>query len=234
MRRINVNVTEESGIYKIICIANNKFYIGSTINIRSRFLRHMAALRKNKHVNNHMQLAFNKYGEENFTVIVLELCPKELLHKQEDFWINQTNCLDKSIGFNKRDKASGGTTISGEEHYLYGKHMSDETKAKLSASTAGENHPMFGKKVSQEAKDKRRATMIKKGWKPKIINPNARSEAKLGSNNPHSKLNEEKVREIKLKLKNGIKPSILADEYCISRANVSDIKHNRTWSHVNV
>ena len=42
----------------------------------------------------------------------------------------------------------------GENHPMYGKHLSEETKKKLSESQKGENSPMYGKHLSEETKKK--------------------------------------------------------------------------------
>jgi len=130
-------MTKRSGIYKIVCLTNGKIYVGSSKDIDFRWRRHRMFLRNNNHVNSHLQAAWNKYGKSSFTLEVIELCDVSDLIKKEDFWIDETKCLDKSIGFNKRDGASGGTTISGEDHYLYGKSLSEDVKAKISASRVG-------------------------------------------------------------------------------------------------
>ena len=54
------------GIYKIICLPNNREYIGSTNNWHARRLVHISQLRKGKHHNQHLQRAWNKYGKEAF------------------------------------------------------------------------------------------------------------------------------------------------------------------------
>lgn len=43
----------------------------------------------------------------------------------------------------------------GENHPMYGKHHSEKTRKKQSASKLGENHPMWGKHQSEECKRKR-------------------------------------------------------------------------------
>lgn len=237
MRKKEINTTTASGVYKITCNINRKIYIGSSTNIRKRYLRHMSELRKNEHPNKHLQSSFNKYGETNFIIEILELCSKDNLHTREDYWIKETNCLNKDIGFNKRDKACGGTTVSGNEHYLFGKHLSDETKSKISSSRkgkrAGKNHPLFGKKIPQEQIDRTLKTKKERGL-IKLKVKKSRKESKLGSKNPSAKLNEEIVTEIKIKIKNGAKTSELSKEFNISKQTISDIKHNRCWSHINV
>ena len=47
------------GIYKIII--NNKVYIGSSFNIQRRLIQHKSNLKNNKHDNQHLQNAYNKY-----------------------------------------------------------------------------------------------------------------------------------------------------------------------------
>lgn len=59
-------------IYKITNILDGKFYIGSTSNYKQRKSQHFTELRSNKHANPRLQNAFNKYGEENFIIEVLE------------------------------------------------------------------------------------------------------------------------------------------------------------------
>jgi group I intron endonuclease len=60
------------GIYKIINVINNKFYVGSAVNLKRRKTRHFSELRKNKHNNRHLQAAWNKYGEQAFVFVVVE------------------------------------------------------------------------------------------------------------------------------------------------------------------
>jgi group I intron endonuclease len=54
------------GIYRIINKTNNKIYIGSSVNILSRFSKHKSLLKHNKHDNDYLQNSYNKYGLENF------------------------------------------------------------------------------------------------------------------------------------------------------------------------
>ena len=60
-----------SGIYSIVNKTNNKFYIGSAVDIRERIYIHFGKLRKNQHHSSYLQSAYNKYGESNFDVKIL-------------------------------------------------------------------------------------------------------------------------------------------------------------------
>lgn len=53
-----------------------------------------------------------------------------------------------------------------------------------------------------------------------------------GSRNGMSKLTEDKVRQIKRKIRMGARLSQLAIEFNISRENLTGIRRGRTWSHV--
>jgi len=79
---------KKSGIYKITNIVNNKFYIGSAVNIERRFKLHSYMLRYNKHYNKKLQNSFNKYGKDNFKIEVVSICPPEYCTKLEQWFIN--------------------------------------------------------------------------------------------------------------------------------------------------
>ena len=60
-------------IYKIWNICNNKCYIGSAVDIRSRFDTHKWHFKKNTQPNLHLRSAYNKYGENCFKFLILEV-----------------------------------------------------------------------------------------------------------------------------------------------------------------
>lgn len=112
-----------SGIYKITCIKNNVVYIGQSKDIADRWSDHKKELRGQYHKNNHLQRAWNKYGEDCFEFKILEECDLECLDKKEIFWIEELDTFKN--GFNQ----SGGGN--------FGRVVSDETKIKLSESHKG-------------------------------------------------------------------------------------------------
>ena len=64
---------DKKGIYKILNLVTNDFYIGSTsISFMRRFTQHRSDLRKGKHRNIHLQRAYNRDGEDNFEYQILE------------------------------------------------------------------------------------------------------------------------------------------------------------------
>lgn len=89
------------GIYRIKCLANGKFYIGSSSNLNKRRQDHFSGLRRKNHFNVYLQRTFDKHGEENFIWEILELVEDiNILKTREQYWINYYNSFDKEIGFN--------------------------------------------------------------------------------------------------------------------------------------
>ncbi len=92
----------ESGIYKINNLINGKFYIGSTVNFYNRYRVHVSTLQNKKHDNSYLQRSINKYGLNNFTFSVVELCEADQLERIEAAWLSKSfgsNCynLNKSV-----------------------------------------------------------------------------------------------------------------------------------------
>lgn len=77
-----------SGIYAIVNKVNNNFYIGSATNIFKRKWTHESSLRADKHHSKYLQNAFNKYGEGNFSFVILAKCPVEYLLKLEQWFLD--------------------------------------------------------------------------------------------------------------------------------------------------
>lgn len=76
-------------------------YIGSSKNLSRRFSRHKCALRRNEHPNEHLQRAWNKYGEEMFSFAVVEYCSTSTLIDREYDWVMSCNTLNPKHGYNK-------------------------------------------------------------------------------------------------------------------------------------
>ena len=94
------------GIYKIVNTNNNKVYIGKCENFQTRMYKHLNLLKKNKHFNNYLQNAFNKYGEHNFKFLLIDEC--EDLDIKEIHYINLYNSLNKKYGYNLQSGGTGG------------------------------------------------------------------------------------------------------------------------------
>lgn len=147
-----------SGIYLIKNIINNKVYVGQAVNILKRIRKHIDSLTNNKHINKHLQRSFNKYGIENFEYSVVCSVPVEQLNLAEKSAIYMFTSTNPLFGFNKTTGGEGG--IPTEEirkkisEATTGKPKSEEHKKKLSKALTGEKSPMFGKHLSEETRKK--------------------------------------------------------------------------------
>lgn len=187
-------------IYQITNKINGKIYVGKTKQkLDTRMTQHKY---DSKNGSPGLGAAIAKYGWENFTVEVIEVCPVKQLNEREKFWIaalnskapngyNLTDGGDGLVGCTQetRDKmslakkgkkrkphssetrAKMSAKAKGRPSSNKGKHLSEETRAKLSvsntgkkhtsetrakisASNKGENNPNYGKHRSPETKAK--------------------------------------------------------------------------------
>lgn len=99
-----------SGIYKITCLENGRFYIGSAKNFKKRWSRHLNDLRNNKHDNVHLQRAYNKYGRDGFSFEVVEECDIGDLLILEQFYLDELKPYEG--GFNIGKSVSGGDNLT--------------------------------------------------------------------------------------------------------------------------
>ena len=55
---MEINLSDKSkicGIYKILCVPNKKFYIGSSLNVIKRLKMHLWNLKRGDHHSNYLQ-----------------------------------------------------------------------------------------------------------------------------------------------------------------------------------
>jgi hypothetical protein len=141
-----------SGIYIIKNLINEKFYIGSTINLKQRKYDHFKTLINNKHCNRYLQRSYNKYGKENFRFVVLEyVIDPEILLKREQWWLDIF--YDKKHCYNINPTAGSRLGV---------KHT-EKAKKKMSKAKKGK---ILGFKYSEEIKLK---NAISSGAKPFLV-----------------------------------------------------------------
>lgn len=90
----------KSGIYSITNTTNNKVYIGSSIDIPSRWEQHIYNLNHNDGINKHIQRSWDKYGSDNFNFKVEEYCEQNMLIVLEKYYIHKYGALDPKVGYN--------------------------------------------------------------------------------------------------------------------------------------
>ena len=95
-----------SGVYGIVFIKNSrvKIYVGSSVNIRQRCMRHKFTLKENKHDNSKMQKIFNKGYDIKF--VILERCKdKDVLYREKvyQYMWDKKYLLNRNIAVNLED-----------------------------------------------------------------------------------------------------------------------------------
>ena len=132
-------VERKPGIYLIFCLANQRAYIGQSVNVKKRIASHQASLKRGNHDNDYLQKAYNKYNVDMFVFKPLEYPEDttiENLTAREQYWIDQFDSMDPRRGFNL--KGAGNSTP-----------CTEETKRKISEANKG-------REISEEEKERLR------------------------------------------------------------------------------
>jgi Straboviridae intron-associated endonuclease 1 len=185
VRRYVMNtIPSTSGIYKITCTANKRIYIGSATNLRERSRQHFRFLRQNKHHNQHLQRAWNKYGEQSFTFEVLEQVLPISLTAREQYWLNKLKPFDRK-GFNIAHEA--GSTLG----YKYAPEVIEKIRQQN-----------IGRKQSPESIEKRRQHKKTPETLEKYRQNMLGNKHALGHSHKQSPETREKIRQGHLGKKN--------------------------------
>jgi group I intron endonuclease len=244
-----------SGIYKIINKVNGKYYVGSSVDIKRRWIRgHRYKLNNNKHNNFHLQCAWNKYGKENFILEIIELVDNSnLIEKEQEFLNIALKEIDKC--YNQKFKANNNIvgyesvinainlynknkTISREtrikiSNSAKNKILSNSTRSKISKSLIGDKNPFYGKHHSEDAKEKQR--IAKLGKKHNIESRKKMSESlkirQFGENNPSYDSTKYNWINTVLNIEEYCTQYELYKKYNLNRGNVNAILRKKAKSH---
>jgi group I intron endonuclease len=138
--------------------------IGSSSNLRKRMVVHcdLSVRAKDTRI---ISRALSKYGEENFSLIILDhgfTAVSVLLELEQlalDLWLPEYNIYKiagSPLGFTHSDetRALMSSNRQGEDNKFYGKTHTQGIKDLLSMLNTGEGHPNYGKKRSLETVNK--------------------------------------------------------------------------------
>ena len=205
------------GIYQIVNDVNGKMYIGQSIDIFTRWITHKWELNANTHHNTHLQSAWNKHGEDNFSFNILEECPVELLDDRECYYIEKFNTTDSNTGYNLVSGGSCNRTFSQEvlekmSKSQTGRKHSEETKQKIRKSH-------LGKILSDETITKLKESHKKENLSQETINKMSIAKKGKPLTDDHKK-----------KLSNAHKNRVVTEETRkkMSKANIGHIVSDET------
>lgn len=124
------------GIYQILNTKNNKRYIGLSKHCQYRFSQHKRELNHNRHSNEHLQAAWNKYGSDAFEFSVIEEVSQQQLPKREKYWIkfydSFLNGYNQSLGGDGTVEAE----FSNQRNQKISKALSNRKRPEISGSNA--------------------------------------------------------------------------------------------------
>ena len=220
------------GIYIIRNICNDKIYVGSSKNIEGRWRKHLSDLRRGVHANLHLQSAWEKYKEESFLIEIVLECLEEQLLQEEQSLIQETQCYDRKIGYNKSLFAD--SPMKGRKH-------SDDSIKKMIQAKIGEKNNFYKRSHTEETKkkisDSKKGVPLPEETKKKIIEA---SSFKSGEKNINAKLTRDQVlyileqKEIYLKQKKSLFGfmNLMAKKFDVSRSTISRIIKGKIWKDI--
>lgn len=99
------------GIYKYENKLNGHIYIGQSQNIEKRYQQHLYDSQNRAERATGVDIAIKKYGIENFTFEIIELCELNQLDEKEQKWIEYYDSY-----YNGYNQTPGGIVLRGEDH----------------------------------------------------------------------------------------------------------------------
>lgn len=189
------------------------FYIGK--GSEDRMYHHFRESQKGK--NPHKDCKIQKIKREERQPYAEKLYDN--LSENEAYWLEwmYINAFEDFI--TNIDTSFGGGAGSGEQHPLYGKSHSEESKQKMSDSHKGKSRTFSDdhrRKLSEAKKGKEHS-----------------EETKQKLSEAHSELTKQEAQEVKWLAMNGNrKQSEIGKEYDTRQEAVSRIKNERYWSHI--
>jgi len=212
---MDISFKNKSGIYIIKTEINNRFYIGSAINLYNRMHTHLTHLKKNKHCNTKLQRFVNKHGIENLFFECVELCEKENLIIREQFYIDTLKPF-----YNIAKKA--GSTL--------GTKITKEQSEKLSKLRKGKQNSL-GRILSEETKQKISEKAKKRGLHPNFKEASIKANTGRKQTKEHrakitekqKKINNIQLLEINKLLKEGVFQKEIALKYNVSQRVIAKI-----------
>lgn len=141
---------DEPGIYRCYCSVNGRSYVGQTQSLLTRQYHHTSKLRNHRHENQHLQRAWDKYGEDAFEWEILELCSADDLDERETFWIEELDSFRHGFNYTAGGGGLRGYTQSDEikaKHAVVARNLwTPERRAQQSEKMKGTGNPLYGRK----------------------------------------------------------------------------------------
>ena len=218
-------------IYKITNKINGKIYIGQTHFRRDDYFGSGKLIKA----------AIEKYGIENFEKEYIdEAANQEELDEKEKYWIKETNCQDKNIGYNIADGGWNDFTMNEEikqkiSKTLKGKYVGENAFIRRRVWTQEirdkVSNALKGRIITEEQKKRMRAGNLKRQQNPteKMLESRKKSGERLAEwNKAQKENNPEEWNEREERRRNSITGHIVSEE---TKKLLSELNLNRHQKH---
>ncbi|KIH86266.1 GIY COI i14 grp IB protein (mitochondrion) [Sporothrix brasiliensis 5110] len=147
---------DKSGIYCLINNINSHSYVGSSINLASRMKNYLnnTFLKSRQNINMPIVKALLKYGQDNFSLYIVEYVNVESLINRETYFITSVlphyNVLKQGYSYLGYKHTEETKELLSE--LAKNRVHSDTTKSLIAKALTGENNPFYNKNHSMESK----------------------------------------------------------------------------------
>jgi group I intron endonuclease len=218
---------DKGKIYKIINGVNNKVYIGCTVtSLEKRYYEHLYRCFKTDYKSK-LYNSIKKYGEENFTIQLIEECNIDKIYEIEKKYIVEYDSFKNGL-----NSTLGGEGCLGYIH-------SPEIRRKISKATKeGNSHKgktyetLYGE--NGESEKERRRGSVKKYWDSLTEEEKNKRNQKIKEDKRNkSQYSIEFIKELKTKLKTGIKIKEISQQHPnIIKSFFYELRSGRRWGDV--
>ena len=224
------------GIYCITNLLNNKKYIGLSKNCLRRWNEHKYRALHPKRKDDTIKplyCAIRKYGIENFSFEIVEICEYKNLKEREIYWIEYFDSYTKGYNATLGGDLPEGHILKGEKHGCSKIKDKDVEKCRelyslgISCKEAYQNILHFQNKIGYSGFQRMYYGMSWKHIRPEVFEKRTKEKRKIS---------DEEVKKIKELWFNGytIKEILELTNKKYSRTSISDIVNNKRYIDVTV
>lgn len=120
------------GIYRIVCRANGRAYVGGSVNLGRRKIQHCFLLREGRHYAKELQKDWDLFGCESFDYEILEFCETlQDLARLEEYWISKAESTNPLCGYNHSERSLNPLIACNNPNKKIARRMSAEERLRL-------------------------------------------------------------------------------------------------------
>lgn len=228
------------GIYKITNNINNKIYIGQSNNIEKRFLQHKSPTAKHHFPHMPLYSAIEKYGVDNFTFEIVEECSLEELDSREQYWIGYYHSLVEDNGYNIRGGGGNNCENDHPKRKLCAEDVKDIRTRYANRERCKEVEALYSDRIGHSGfskiwKGETWPSIMPEVYTPENIEFHRHNTGQKGSSNGRALLNEDDVRNIRLRKKAGESKKEVYEDYKhtgMTYGSFGCVWNGSNWKHI--